>query len=196
MSRVPSANETLLLGDHIALNLINTVMQIDHVMVDYWNTDEDVLEWLQLMQVLPNDTLPPKAPSGLLVTAKQLRELVRNLIQTRKESKTPDISKLNDYLMVGNSHLILELTTERTITLKRYYSTNTAKELLLPLAEAAADLIATGNFDLIKKCQSNHCLLWFYDLTRSHRRRWCSMALCGNRHKVAAFRQRETKHTK
>jgi predicted RNA-binding Zn ribbon-like protein len=30
----------------------------------------------------------------------------------------------------------------------------------------------------------------FYDRTKSHKRRWCSMALCGNRHKVAEFRKR------
>ena len=32
--------------------------------------------------------------------------------------------------------------------------------------------------------------LMFYDRTKSHKRRWCSMALCGNRHKVAEFRKR------
>nr|WP_254214234.1 CGNR zinc finger domain-containing protein [Burkholderia multivorans] len=33
-------------------------------------------------------------------------------------------------------------------------------------------------------------MLWFLDRTKSHRRRWCSKALCGNRQKVAAFRRR------
>ncbi|WP_327229156.1 CGNR zinc finger domain-containing protein [Achromobacter xylosoxidans] len=31
----------------------------------------------------------------------------------------------------------------------------------------------------------------FHDKTKSHRRRRCSMALCGNRMKVAAFRSRQ-----
>ncbi|NEJ40784.1 CGNR zinc finger domain-containing protein, partial [Rhizobium ruizarguesonis] len=35
------------------------------------------------------------------------------------------------------------------------------------------------------------CTLFFLDTTKSHRRRWCSMALCGNRMKVAAFRSRK-----
>ncbi|MDX3854896.1 CGNR zinc finger domain-containing protein [Streptomyces sp. AK02-01A] len=35
-------------------------------------------------------------------------------------------------------------------------------------------------------------LLWFYDRTKSHRRRWwwCSMETCGNRTKVRARRSR------
>jgi predicted RNA-binding Zn ribbon-like protein len=32
--------------------------------------------------------------------------------------------------------------------------------------------------------------LWFSDQTKSHQRRWCSMEMCGNRHKVAAYRKR------
>jgi predicted RNA-binding Zn ribbon-like protein len=30
----------------------------------------------------------------------------------------------------------------------------------------------------------------FYDDSKTQRRRWCSMALCGNRSKVAAFTRR------
>jgi len=59
-------------------------------------------------------------------------------------------------------------------------------------AEAAAELLAEGDFELIRRCESESCVLWFYDRTKSHRRRWCSMASCGNRHKVAAFRSRRS----
>jgi predicted RNA-binding Zn ribbon-like protein len=51
-------------------------------------------------------------------------------------------------------------------------------------------LLATGDFSLVRRCENAACVLWFYDRTRSHHRRWCSMARCGNRHKVAAFRKR------
>ena len=66
-----------------------------------------------------------------------------------------------------------------------------ARQLLAPLAEAAAHLLATADFTLVRKCEDHACTLWFLDRTKSHRRRWCSMALCGNRNKVAAFRQRQ-----
>ncbi|MNH42693.1 CGNR zinc finger [compost metagenome] len=67
----------------------------------------------------------------------------------------------------------------------------TAEQYLAPLAESAAELMAEGDFDLVRVCEHPDCVLWFYDRTKSHRRRWCSMALCGNRHKVAEFRKRK-----
>ncbi|MFI4982934.1 MAG: CGNR zinc finger domain-containing protein, partial [Nevskiales bacterium] len=59
-----------------------------------------------------------------------------------------------------------------------------------PVAEAVASLLAQGDFTLVRTCESSDCTLWFHDHTKSHRRRWCSMAQCGNRQKVAAFRAR------
>jgi predicted RNA-binding Zn ribbon-like protein len=60
-----------------------------------------------------------------------------------------------------------------------------------PVAEAAAQLLAEGEFQLVRVCEHPDCTLWFYDRTKSHKRRWCSMAVCGNRHKVAEYRKRQ-----
>ena len=40
-------------------------------------------------------------------------------------------------------------------------------------------------------CEGSRCTLIFADHTRGQRRRWCSTAVCGNRAKVAAHRQRK-----
>ena len=64
------------------------------------------------------------------------------------------------------------------------------RQLLASIAVSAADLLCYGNLDLIKKCEGSKCVLYFYDATKNHSRRWCSMAACGNRAKVAAFYQR------
>ncbi|MUL68103.1 hypothetical protein BOO86_26770 [Mycobacterium sp. CBMA 234] len=37
----------------------------------------------------------------------------------------------------------------------------------------------------IKPCAHPHCILWFYDTSKNGTRRWCSMAICGNRAKAA-----------
>jgi predicted RNA-binding Zn ribbon-like protein len=62
--------------------------------------------------------------------------------------------------------------------------------LLGPVAQAAAELMVEGDFSLVRQCEHPDCVLWFYDRTKSHKRRWCSMAQCGNRHKAAQFRKR------
>ena len=64
------------------------------------------------------------------------------------------------------------------------------KSLLIPIARSLADLVCTEDFTDVKACEGPPCTLLFVDRTRAHARRWCSMAICGNRAKQAAHRQR------
>lgn len=63
--------------------------------------------------------------------------------------------------------------------------------LLAPVAEAAVELLATGDPQRLRRCAEPTCALWFHDVSRNGRRRWCSMARCGNRAKVAAHYRRK-----
>lgn len=75
--------------------------------------------------------------------------------------------------------------------LEQRAATNTPEQMLMPVALAAAELFAHGDFDLVRGCEGPDCVLHFYDRTKSHRRRWRSMATCGNRAKVQTFRARQ-----
>jgi predicted RNA-binding Zn ribbon-like protein len=68
--------------------------------------------------------------------------------------------------------------------------------LLAALARSAAELLVEGPRAPIRRCANPACRLFFYDDSRTHRRRWCSMAVCGNRHKVAAFLRRRSPRRK
>ena len=61
---------------------------------------------------------------------------------------------------------------------------------LAPIARSIADLIAHGRGAWIRKCANPRCVLYFRDTSRAGSRRWCSMAVCGNRMKVAAHTRR------
>ena len=61
---------------------------------------------------------------------------------------------------------------------------------LAPIARSIADLIVRGSGARIRKCANPRCILYFRDTSRTGRRRWCSMAVCGNRMKVAAHTRR------
>ncbi len=63
-------------------------------------------------------------------------------------------------------------------------------QALMHIAQSAADLIAEGKAAPVRKCANPNCILYFYDVSRTRRRRWCSMAVCGNRMKVAAYARR------
>jgi predicted RNA-binding Zn ribbon-like protein len=102
-----------------------------------------------------------------------------------------DAAALNAFLSHGRYRVNLGRSADGHLHVIYEYDKATPEQLLARVAEAAAELLADGDFDLIRKCESNECVLWFYDRTKAHRRRWCSMAVCGNRHKVANFRARQ-----
>jgi predicted RNA-binding Zn ribbon-like protein len=62
---------------------------------------------------------------------------------------------------------------------------------LVPVARSAAELIQEGPGAPVRKCANPKCVLYFYDASRTGKRRWCSMAVCGNRMKVAAHARRQ-----
>ena len=60
----------------------------------------------------------------------------------------------------------------------------------IAIAEALAQFVSEEDFLKVKACEGQACTLLFLDQTRGRRRRWCSMAICGNRAKQAAHRHR------
>ncbi|SER17934.1 CGNR zinc finger domain-containing protein [Microlunatus flavus] len=59
------------------------------------------------------------------------------------------------------------------------------------LVETVAAAVADGRWKRLKLCASDDCHWAFYDTSRSGGGRWCSMEVCGNRHKTRAYRQRQ-----
>jgi predicted RNA-binding Zn ribbon-like protein len=58
--------------------------------------------------------------------------------------------------------------------------------LLAVVAKAACD----GSWERLKACAAEDCQWAFYDQSRNRSRVWCDMAVCGNRTKVRAYRER------
>jgi predicted RNA-binding Zn ribbon-like protein len=48
-----------------------------------------------------------------------------------------------------------------------------------------------GTFEHLKSCADETCRSVFYDKSKNHSGRWCSMSTCGNRAKVRAWRERQ-----
>ena len=58
---------------------------------------------------------------------------------------------------------------------------------LLAIVAASAE---QGTWERLKACPRDCCLWAFYDKSKNHSKRWCSMESCGNVEKARAFRQR------
>lgn len=72
-----------------------------------------------------------------------------------------------------------------------HWHLSSADSILALVASHVALLITEESAELLKTCASSDCTLWFIDRTKAHRRVFCSPTTCGNRAKVAAFRQRQ-----
>ncbi|MBH1928970.1 CGNR zinc finger domain-containing protein [Serratia rubidaea] len=184
-----SVEGPLFVADHGALDFLNTLAQLNGQPYDFWQSDDDVRHWLEQAGLAAAPDAPASTDGELLHEARRLREAIRILVKQKKAGETPDPAVLNRYLSTAVSHQQLVADRQGGLSIKRIYNGKTPTRLLAPVAELAASLLADAHFDLVRECEHPDCTLWFYDRTKSHRRRWCSMALCGNRAKVARFRQ-------
>jgi len=62
-------------------------------------------------------------------------------------------------------------------------------DLWAPIIDATADILAESDLSRIRRCES--CILHFFDTSKKGSRRWCSMNICGNKLKVAAYQKRK-----
>ena len=174
-------------GDHLALDLLNTEAWSHGTVVDGWASDRDVLQWLVQQGIAGARA---KAPRDLLTHARGMRSAIREAISARKAGRPVPVDALNGYLQACPTTLRMERGQAGALLLDREAHGDAVATMLGPVAEAAARLLVEDDFSVVRQCEHPDCILWFYDRTKSHRRRWCSMARCGNRQKAARFRKR------
>ena len=180
----------LFVGDNLALDFINTQYGVGAAHCECLIDDSSVVNWLKAAQLLPEDFEP--APPGLLKLALALRASAKSLLQAARLEEDVDVDVVNRILEAGRSARELEWDkASKTFKLVAHRRHDDAASLLEPVAQALVSLLTDSQLGLVKECEAHDCTLLFHDLTKSHRRRWCSMAVCGNRMKVAAFRSRK-----
>ncbi len=190
MKDTTNENRLDFVGDDLAINFINTRRMVEGQLTDTLQSDSDVKAWLRRLEVPVAKGSLPFSDGVLLKGTRELREIALAAVQDRKSGKKPSLAALNRFLADAPSHAVLTTDDTKNIRVTRVYGKETVEAFLAPVAEAVADLLADGNFNFVRHCEGNACVMWFYDRTKGHRRRWCTSTGCGNRAKVAAFRAR------
>lgn len=180
----------LFVANNVALDFINTEYGVGPRHCDCLGDDASVVDWLKLAGVLPGDF--DRAPPGLAALARDLRSNARAVVMAAKTGSPADASVINRVLESGRPRKELEWdAAQKTFKVVKHRRDTDAASLLEPVAHALASLLSDVDLQLVRECEAHDCTLFFHDQTKSHRRRWCSMATCGNRTKAAAHRARK-----
>jgi predicted RNA-binding Zn ribbon-like protein len=171
-------------GGHVAIDLPATLQaRLKPVPRELLKTPHDLSRWLVAAGLA---TTAPEAHEEDLALARSLREAIYVLADAQV-CDGPDPSDARGVLngIASGPSAVPELTESGMVRLR-----GPTASLLATLARDAILLFggqAAGN---IRQCQSSSCSLFFIDTSRSGDRKWCSMAGCGNKAKVAEFRRR------
>jgi predicted RNA-binding Zn ribbon-like protein len=166
-------------GGAPVIDFVNTEVVANGQRVDLLQTEEDLRAWLREADLAP-DAVPVR-----LEEIRQLRAQLRAMLLRRKAQKN-HIEAINAALRRGQGSMSLVKKSGRY---QVQFDADSSDPLFL-IAVAAADFLATKELSLVKSCGGTGCILLFYDETKNHTRRWCSMAGCGNRMKAALHYRR------
>lgn len=177
------------IGNDLALDFINSAFGMGNDSWDCLADDAGALAWLKAADLLAPDFDAPV--TGLATLAQSLRTAAGRLIDLNKPREPTDLEVVNRILEAGRPARTLALGEGDNVVLLARRRDDSAASLLEPVATALVQLLVQGDLAQVRQCEAHDCTLRFLDVTKSGRRRWCSMAVCGNRMKVAAFRARK-----
>jgi predicted RNA-binding Zn ribbon-like protein len=199
----------LLLAGHVALDFLNSIASPHGEPIEWIEDGPNLIDWLLaagLLQASDARTLLRRARREELdraaLRARHLREWFRALAKRHACAPLPHLSEaelqpLNSALgwqclkrcMVpadqddqasGGSprHVLVTVPGLRSVD-----------QLVTLIAAEVAGFLCEAEFTYVRFCEGHLCTVAFYDQSKNHRRRWCDMAVCGNRAKQARLRQ-------
>ena len=194
----------LFLGNNLALDFLNTCPVQNGEAVELLPDFDALLRWFQVANLLSSGEATSlrqhwgaSARAERVVEAmRELRERLRKVVLARERGGTvhrPAIDELN-HLMAEHPMLTRLKARGSAYTTELWFDPRQPEDLFAPLAHSAAMLFAEVDRNRVRKC--GQCVLHFYDTSKKGTRRWCSMQLCGNRLKVAAYAARQSTRAK
>lgn len=171
----------------LSLNWIATLGDRKGIPLERIASVEDLKRWLE---DVADQTLSFEPGEHDLDQAKRLRAGVTGLVEALVAKRVPnpsDIDTLNTFASAPPVPVRLDQTGAR---LEGQSATNSAVLFGL-IARDAIDLVTGSDFKKVKSCAAEDCSVFFVDYSRPGKRRWCSMARCGNQAKKRTFLAKE-----
>ena len=203
------------IADNLGLDFLNTIAVPIDTKVEWLTSGEDLLAWLKQAGLVPDDVLDdfrksavPGELDAIAAQARALRDwfklfVCKHMGRPLEPNAWRELEPLNQLLARDEEfgQIVVrdrlreddrgqEKRETSGLAWRRQRRWQSPESLLFPIARSLADLVCVEDFTYVKACEGPPCTLLFVDRTRGHARRWCSMAVCGNRAKQAAHRNR------
>lgn len=207
------STDPVFIADAIGLDFLNSIATPVDEVVEFIGTGEDFLAWLGRAGAVPAPVLKyfaqnasPEELDAIAAQARTLREWFRDFVHRHRgkplaAGAIKELEPLNRILASDEEYGQIVLADDHhahdhdgcahgALMWKPQRRWRSVDTLLLPIARGMAELITEQDFTLVKACQGHDCTLVFVDRSHRRARRWCDMAICGNRTKQNASRAR------
>lgn len=153
---------------------------------DDLRTPEQLQGWLRARGLLAGHETAD--PAGF-VAARELRSALRRLalLNTLGEPLNPEVLEGLSRAFGG---VAFRVRLDGTGCLVPVPSGDGVAGALAAIVAVVLEAQAAGSWPRFKACRQETCGWAFYDASRNASSSWCSMSVCGNRTKSAAYRRR------
>ncbi len=179
------------LGGALWIDLLNTTPVIGGQARDLIRDADALRRWSALAGIEGEAAPDDAAPARLRQMRAVLRDGFAALAQGRPLPEVL-VAQINAQLAHVQVELAVEPDPDAPAGLA-LHSRETASGDALAVAVALdfARYLAWADPSRLRHCANPACTIVFHDHGKNNRRRWCSMAACGNRDKVASHRARK-----
>jgi predicted RNA-binding Zn ribbon-like protein len=191
---------------NLVLDFVNTAEfhasdQPDEMLETYtdlvsWSMEAGLVTKSEARDLLVKSGNELQAAAKTLSDALVMRETIYRMLSAAahgKKTDNNDLSRFNRALAEALLRTQISPIDEE-FTWTWQIDENSFDRMLWPIAREAANLLTSEDLKRVGECADDRgCGYLFFDTSRNHSRRWCSMEACGNRAKAQRYYQKISK---
>jgi predicted RNA-binding Zn ribbon-like protein len=189
----------LFVGNQLSLDFLNTRPVMDGYPVELLADSASLARWVKVAGLvsaregkrLERSWSPRPAFAEMLGQLRDFRESLRQAVLQTEAGALPSrtfLVKVNE-LLLAHPYIDEVVQVDAHLARGKRFTPQTPLDVFAPVTESIVNLLTVADQSRIRKCSG--CVLHFYDTSKKGTRRWCSMNICGNRSKVAAYMSRK-----
>ncbi|QGH32781.1 CGNR zinc finger domain-containing protein [Gracilibacillus salitolerans] len=187
-----------ILGGTAWINLVNTTYISNNKEVDILADKSSTLQWLKENNLLREsdaiDLENKELINSLIIELHSLRKLCNIILFDIEQKGEVSLNATNQLKKIVEKLKVNITINSENNNLKMVSEGVTVEDhVLYNIIGSIIHTLENTSIGRIRKCEHEECILYFVDTSKSGKRRWCSMELCGNRKKAAEFYAKKKK---